>query len=133
MKIFSTYIKKLIRHILPALNPYNFCMKQFFIRRVIKKLFQLCELRESPCITRDISRQVLPLFLQQSLLLLSVPNSRSFFTQAKPQSDGKRKRYQTVRKNSTNGATTQREAHYCVTSYTKSSFDSTRLDFDKNI
>ena len=27
--------KKLIRHILPPLKPYDFCIKQFFIRDVI--------------------------------------------------------------------------------------------------
>ena len=27
--------QKLTRHILPPLKPYNFCIKQFFIRRII--------------------------------------------------------------------------------------------------
>ena len=32
------------------LQPYNFCLTEFSIRRTIQKLFQVCELRESPCV-----------------------------------------------------------------------------------
>ena len=38
---------------MPLLKPYNVRIKQFFIRRIIRKLFQVCKLRESPCTTRD--------------------------------------------------------------------------------
>ena len=47
---FETH-KKLIRHILLPLNSHNFCTKQFFI--MILKLFQVCKLRESPCVKVD--------------------------------------------------------------------------------
>ena len=46
--------EKLIRHILHPPKPYNFCIKQFFIRRTIQKLFEMCKLGESPCIIFQI-------------------------------------------------------------------------------
>ena len=41
--------RKLTRHIQPPSKPYNFSIKQFFIRRIIEKLFrQACKSHESP-------------------------------------------------------------------------------------
>ena len=46
--------EKLTRRILPPSKPDNFCIKQFFIRPVILKLFQMPKIRESPCISLAI-------------------------------------------------------------------------------
>ena len=52
-KIFHTYI-------LPPLKPYKFSIEQLFIRFLIKMLFQVCKLRESPCTQYNSSRSEEP-------------------------------------------------------------------------
>ena len=54
MKI-QTCVKILIHHILPPFKPYNLCIKQFFIGRIIWKLFQAWSYCKSLVLVTDKS------------------------------------------------------------------------------